>query len=86
MKKQSVTLALDADAAALLIHLAGSPRKQGALVSRLIRERAGHAPDLARLTELERELALLRARLTAPQGVDMTATPSGPGGPDARSD
>jgi hypothetical protein len=43
-----VKLTLDADVASLLLELAGSPRKQGEFVSKLIREAAArrNAPDV----------------------------------------
>lgn len=69
--KQLVKLVLDADAAAVLPGLAGSPRKQGAYVSALIREAAARraqeqaeqadAPALRQLvTDLIREVEALK--------------------------
>ncbi len=65
------TLALDADAAALLDALAPSPRKKGAVLSALIREAAAAQAGatvsaqlgavLARLTALEARVARLES-------------------------
>ena len=60
-------LKLDADAAALLVQLAGGQRKQGAFVSQLIRLAAAQQqsgdPLLARITLLEAELAAVKIAL-----------------------
>jgi hypothetical protein len=63
MAKVERTLKLDEDAAALLIQLAGSERKQGEFVSALIREKARQDPLLARLAQMEEELARLRLEI-----------------------
>ena len=62
----SVRLVLSADAAAILPKLAGSPRRQGEFVSKLILASAGgpqvlYAELLDRIQEQEQELAKLRA-------------------------
>lgn len=68
--KQLVKLMLDADAATLLLQLAGGPRKQGDYVSKLIRAAAaGQMPPvdlLDRLAALERELSQIRNELVHP--------------------
>ncbi|MFM7174912.1 MAG: hypothetical protein ACKO4U_17945 [Caldilinea sp.] len=70
MHKQRVTLVLDADVADMLDKLAGSPHKKSAYVSALLR--AANAALTAddpvtlldrRLVQIERQLALLFARL-----------------------
>lgn len=66
--KVDVKLALDRDAATMLLELAGSQRKQGEYVSQLIR--AAHAGRpvrlqvLDRLAELEQEIQQLRASIS----------------------
>ena len=56
---------MDRDAAALLLQLAGSPRKRGEFLSNLVRERAHGAPLLDRIEQLERELGKLRTAVLA---------------------
>jgi hypothetical protein len=60
MKKVERALMLDEDAAALLIQLAGGPRKQGEYLSRLIRAQAQPGALYQELSRLEAELARLR--------------------------
>jgi hypothetical protein len=70
MEKVERTVKLDPDAAALLVELAGSPRKQGAFLSDLIREagvrqeNSKHLPpEIASLLERIQRLELEVARL-----------------------
>lgn len=69
MPKRKVLMLSD-KAAELLPRLAGQYHQQGAYVSRLIEAAAEQqtavAPALARLTQLEQELAQLRAQLLNP--------------------
>ena len=66
MPKRKVLLLTDT-AAALLPRLAGKYHQQGDYVSHLIeaaaKQQSAVAPALARLTELEQEIARLRAQL-----------------------
>lgn len=71
--KQLVKLMLDADAAQMLLQLAGGPRKQGDYVSKLIRLVAsgdlGPAVQMAdKLGAVERELSELARRVDAIKG------------------
>jgi hypothetical protein len=65
--QREVKLTLDADAADLLLDLAGGPRKQGEFVSKLIRAAAsGQVPNLDvldRILSLERELSTIGQEL-----------------------
>lgn len=61
--KRKVELMLDEDAADLLIQLAGGERRRGTFVSRLIRQAARQDPLLARLAQMEEELARLRREI-----------------------
>lgn len=72
MKK--VTIALDDEAAALLIQLAGGPRKQGVYISRLVRAQARPDSLLTELTRMETELARLRAEVRRQLGTEGDTT------------
>jgi len=70
--KTKVRLALDSDAAELLLRLAGSPRKQGEYISNLVRMAAKHnnlaeleAPEDDDPTALRAFMHRLRRDLTA---------------------
>ena len=63
MKKVGRTIYFDEDAAALLLQLAGGPRKQGTYLSDLIRQAARAQVVDARLAALEAELAHLKTLL-----------------------
>jgi hypothetical protein len=65
MKKVERRIVFDEDAAALLLQLAGGPRKQGAYLSTLIRRAAREQTVEARIHTLEQELARLKADLAA---------------------
>lgn len=69
--KRDVKLALDEDAADMLLELAGGPRKQGDFVSQLVRaayeQRHTDEPDLrAQVAEVMRRLAEVEAQLKHP--------------------
>ncbi len=68
MKK--VTIALKEEDAALLIQLAGSSRKQGEYVSRLLRAQARPDSLLTELTRMETELARLRDQVRRQLGTE----------------
>lgn len=51
--RREVKLMLDAEAAAMLLELAGSPRKQGEYVSRLIRAAFASREALARVDQAD---------------------------------
>jgi len=63
MKKVVRKLHMDEDAAAILVRRAGSPRKQGEYLSKLLRAQDQPGALLAELTRLESELARLRRQL-----------------------
>ena len=65
MKKVERKLWLEEDAAALLIQLAGGPRKQGDYLTALIREQARHPTLHARIASLAEELRRLQAEVAA---------------------
>jgi hypothetical protein len=64
MKRVTRTFKLDEDSAALLLQLAGSPRKQGTYLSELIHRAAQEQTVEARIRALEAELARLKAEVT----------------------
>jgi hypothetical protein len=63
MKKVVRKIHMDEDAAALLVRLAGSPRKQGEYLSKLLRAQAQPDSLLAELARMESELARLRSEV-----------------------
>lgn len=68
MKK--VTIALDDDVAALLVQLAGSPRKQGEYISKLLRAQTQPGALLGEVARMEGELARLRAQVQRQMGAE----------------
>ena len=62
--KATVKLVMDADAAELLLKLAGSQRKQGEYVSRLVRAAAAGGLDVQRVALVDK-VAALEEQLTA---------------------
>jgi hypothetical protein len=63
MSKVERTFMIDADAAALLVQLAGGPRKQGEFLSEMIRREARKDPLAVQVEALRRELARVEAEL-----------------------
>jgi hypothetical protein len=62
--KATVKLVMDADAAELLLKLAGSQRKQGEYVSRLVRAAAAGGLDMQRVAMVDK-LAVLEQQFAA---------------------
>ena len=62
---KTVELQLDDEVAALLVALAGSPRKQSAYITRLLREQAHQRPLVEQIDALAAELERLRIQVAA---------------------